>query len=100
VEIQASSPEADKPTRALLTADVRRALGRPELRAVARQVLPTLLTEADTKRPRTVAEIRQETGLDRPFPLRQPDQPPGFAETPEALDARPFWLQRARASGG
>jgi Leucine-rich repeat (LRR) protein len=61
----ANSPEADKPTRALLTADVRRAIEeRPELRAVARQVLPTLLTEADTKHPRTVAEIHEETGLD------------------------------------
>lgn len=58
------SPEADKPTRALLMTDVRRAIERPELRAIARQVLPTLLTETDTKRQRTSLEIRQETNLD------------------------------------
>jgi hypothetical protein len=58
------SPEADKSTRALLMTDVRRAVERPELRVVARQVLPTLLTETDTKRQRTSLEIGQETNLD------------------------------------
>jgi hypothetical protein len=58
------SSAADKPTRALLMSDVRRSIERRELRSVAREVLPTLLTEADTKRPKTIAEIHRETGLE------------------------------------
>ena len=58
------SSEADKSTRALLMTDVRRVVERPELCAIARQVLPTLLTETDTKRQRTSLEIHQETNLD------------------------------------
>jgi hypothetical protein len=60
----ADSPEAERPTNALLGDDLRACIDNPDRRAVARAILPHLLTDADTKQPRSVGELCSETKLD------------------------------------
>lgn len=60
----AGGPEAERPTRTLLADDLRRVVNDPRLRDLARPILLRMLTDADTKRPRTIGEIAAETGLD------------------------------------
>gem|GEM_PF-3342390 len=59
----ADSPEADRATKSLLEDDLRRFVNAFEIRDVARPVLRSMLTEADTRRPRTVGDIAQETRI-------------------------------------
>jgi hypothetical protein len=59
----ADSPEAERPTRALLADDLRAVVDHPEHRAIARAILPHMLTEADTKQPRRIAELCSATTL-------------------------------------
>ncbi len=60
----ADSPVAELPTRSLLAGDLRSVVNHKERRTVARTILPQMLTEADTKRPRSVGELSEATGLD------------------------------------
>jgi hypothetical protein len=53
----ADSPEAERPTRALLTDDLRTCIDHPDRRPIARAILPHMLTEADTKQPRRIGEL-------------------------------------------
>jgi Leucine-rich repeat (LRR) protein len=56
--------ETEQPTGALFTKDCRSLIDRPDLRVATRAILPHMLTEADTKRPRSIAEISSATKLD------------------------------------
>jgi Leucine-rich repeat (LRR) protein len=58
------SVETEQPTRELFTKDCRALIDRPDRRVVNRAILPHMLTEADTKRPRSVAELSSATKLD------------------------------------
>jgi hypothetical protein len=60
----ADSPEAERPTRTLLTDDLRAFINDPNRRAIARSILPHMLTEADTKWPRRIGELCDATKLD------------------------------------
>jgi Leucine-rich repeat (LRR) protein len=60
----ADSPEAEKQTRTLLLNHLRRSVEDPELKTVARAVLPLLLTESDTcSVPKKVQLLADGTGL-------------------------------------
>jgi Leucine-rich repeat (LRR) protein len=59
----ADSPAADVPTRNLLASDLRNVVNQKERRNVARRILPQMLTEADTKRPRSIGELSESTAL-------------------------------------
>ena len=58
------SVKAEQPTRELLTNDCRAFIDHPVRRAVTRAILPQMLTEADTKKPRRIAELCSATKLD------------------------------------
>jgi hypothetical protein len=58
----ADSPEAERPTGALLADDLRAFIDHPDRRTIARAILPHMLTEADTKRPRMIGELCSATG--------------------------------------
>ena len=60
----ADSPEAERPTRALLADDLRAFIDHPDRRGIARAILPHMLTEADTKHPRRVSELCSATEMD------------------------------------
>jgi Leucine-rich repeat (LRR) protein len=60
----AGGPEAERPTRTLLADDIRQVVNHSVYRETLRPVLLRMLTDADTKRPRTVGELAQETGFD------------------------------------
>src|SRR6202023_3138089 len=60
----ADSPEAERPTGALLAEDLRAFIDHPDRRAIARAILPHMLTEADTKQPRMIGELCSATKLD------------------------------------
>ena len=58
----ADSSEAERPTGALLADDLRAFIDHPDRRTIARAILPHMLTEADTKRPRMIGELCSATG--------------------------------------
>jgi len=60
----ADSPEAERPTRDLLTDDLRAFIDHPRRRAIARAVLPHMLTDSNTKQPRRIGELCSATKLD------------------------------------
>jgi hypothetical protein len=60
----ADSPEAELTTRNLLVGDLRTFINIKERREVSRIILPKMLTDADTKRPRRLGDLSKETGLD------------------------------------
>jgi hypothetical protein len=60
----ADSPEAERPTSTLLADDLRAFINHPDRRAIARAILPQMLTEADTKQPRMIGELCSATKLD------------------------------------
>lgn len=60
----ADKPEAERPTRALLRDDLRGVIDQPGWRAIARAILPLMLTKEDTKRPRKIGELSEKTNLD------------------------------------
>lgn len=60
----AGGPEAEQPTRSLLADDLRRVINDSPHREIIRPVLLRMMTDADTKRPRAIGELAQETGLD------------------------------------
>jgi hypothetical protein len=60
----ADSPEAERPTRALLTDDLRTFIDHPDRRAIARAILPHMRTEADTKQPGSIGQLCSATKLD------------------------------------
>jgi len=60
----ADSPEAERPTRTLLAQDLREFIDHPDRRAIARAILPHMLTDADTKHPRSIGELCSATKLD------------------------------------
>ena len=55
----ADSALAELPTGNLLAGDLRSVVNHKERRMVARTVLPQMLTEADTKRPRSIGELSE-----------------------------------------
>jgi Leucine-rich repeat (LRR) protein len=60
----ADSPAAERPTRSLLASDLLSVVNHKERKTVARLILPQMLTEADTKRPRRIGDLRSATGLE------------------------------------
>jgi hypothetical protein len=60
----ADSPVAELPTRSLLVSDLRAFVNHKERRTVVRTILPQMLTETDTKRPRRIGELSEATGLE------------------------------------
>jgi hypothetical protein len=60
----ADSPEAERPSVALLADDLRAVIEEPSWRTVAHAILPHMLSEAYTKRPRTIGDLQSETHLD------------------------------------
>ena len=60
----ADSPEAERPTRTLLIRDLRAVINHPDRQVVARAILPFMLSEADTKQARSIAELCSATKLD------------------------------------
>jgi hypothetical protein len=59
----AGGPEAERPTRTLLADDLRRVVNDSPHRDLVRPILLRMLTDADTKRPRAIGELAQETDL-------------------------------------
>jgi Leucine-rich repeat (LRR) protein len=60
----ADSPAAERPTRSLLASDLISVVNHKERKTVARAILAQMLTEADTKRPRRIGDLRSATGLE------------------------------------
>jgi Leucine-rich repeat (LRR) protein len=60
----ADGPAAERPTRSLLASDLLSVVNHKERKTVARLILPQMLTEADTKRPRRIGDLRSATGLE------------------------------------
>ncbi len=60
----AESPRAEFPTRTLLADDLRAFINQSERHKIARKILPQMLTDADTKYPRSIGDLSRTTGLE------------------------------------
>jgi hypothetical protein len=60
----AESPQAGLPTPTLLANDLRAHINQRERRRISRIILPEMLTDADTKSPKSIGELKTATGLE------------------------------------